>query len=233
MRQTSYSQSALTLVLAALSGPLGHALVQSALAMPIPINSTVLSFIALAAGYLLAMGLVFCLLFFGTGAPMVVVWVRLRRRARAASDAKRIWQRLEHHDVVLLLSIPISWLGFVLAPPMRELHRGLLLKATGRAQPILAALEHYRRDAERYPRTLADLAPRYLQDVPSTGMLAYPEFDYEAPARANGAVPYELWVSMPLGPSVDVLLYSPTKTYPSSLYPSRVIPVGEWAYIPD
>ena len=164
---------------------------------------------------------------------MVVVWVRLRRRARAASDAKRVWQRLELHDFVLLLSIPISWLGFVVAPPVRELHRGLLLKATGRAEPIVTALESYRRDAGRYPRSLADLIPRHLQDIPSTGMLAYPEFSYEAPAHANGAIPYELRVSMLLGLDVDLLLYWPTKSYPPRLYQGPVIPVGDWAYIRD
>ncbi len=65
-----------------------------------------------------------------------------------------------------------------------------------RAQPLIAAIERYRDDHGRFPEALALLVPNYVHEIPYTGMVGYPEFEYR---RSEGRTPYngyELWVDV-------------------------------------
>ena len=53
-----------------------------------------------------------------------------------------------------------------------------------RSQPLITAIYQYERDRCAPPKSLGDLVPDYLPGVPSTGMMAYPEYRYHTGVKA-------------------------------------------------
>jgi len=51
-------------------------------------------------------------------------------------------------------------------------------RAAKRAAPLLAAISQYASDHGHPPRSLSDLVPHYLRDLPGTGLREYPQFEY-------------------------------------------------------
>lgn len=82
---------------------------------------------------------------------------------------------------------------------VRKEHQQVLLQIREEAQPILAALEAYRRDHEHYPTDLEALYPDYLPRIslperPDYG-LAAEAWGYCCPGRKEA--PYELALVVP------------------------------------
>ncbi|MBI5834521.1 MAG: hypothetical protein HZB16_19660, partial [Armatimonadetes bacterium] len=48
-----------------------------------------------------------------------------------------------------------------------------------RSQPLIDAVRAYERDYGEPPATLADLVPKYLPAVPRTGLIGYPDYQYD------------------------------------------------------
>lgn len=59
-------------------------------------------------------------------------------------------------------------------------------RAGVRAQPLIDAIRAHADETGSPPRTLADLVPRRLDAVPSTGLEAYPEFLYDCRVERYG-----------------------------------------------
>ncbi|HBN10055.1 MAG TPA: hypothetical protein DD435_15920 [Cyanobacteria bacterium UBA8530] len=54
-----------------------------------------------------------------------------------------------------------------------------LERASHRADPLISALERFTKEQGRPPAKLSELLPRYIREIPTTGLPAYPTFKYE------------------------------------------------------
>ena len=113
--------------------------------------------------------------------------------------------------------------------PMR---RAGLQQAATRAQPLIAAIEKFRRDNKRPPANLQELVPAYISNIPQTGMTAYPDFLYsdDGPTKKYFHT-YKLHVRTGFGFDFDSFNYWPEGDYPAQMYGGRVERIGAWAYV--
>ena len=94
-----------------------------------------------------------------------------------------------------------------------------------RAAPLVQAINDFEASNGLPPDSLEELVPRYLKEIPFTGLAAYPEFDYSCGKR-EGTVTWDLSVSATVGfMAYDVFKYDPNSEYTSERR------VGNWAYI--
>ena len=104
-----------------------------------------------------------------------------------------------------------------------------------RSQPLIAAINKYERDHSSPPGTLNDLVPVYLPAVPSTGMMAYPEYDYHVGDEAKGQYRNNRWALSVFTPSgginFDRMLYFPNQDYPELGYGGSLERIADWAYV--
>ena len=119
------------------------------------------------------------------------------------------------------------WLG-----PIHRMQR--IRHVAAAAMPLLQAIEAFERDEHRPPRDLAEILPRYLAAIPSTGMGGYPEWDYihATDAHAYGENSWVLLVHTP-GPGInfDQLVYFPNQRYPQFGHGGSLERLGTWAYV--
>ena len=95
-----------------------------------------------------------------------------------------------------------------------------------RSTALVEAIKRYERDTDSPPATFADLVPRYLAEVPHTGMSAYPEYEYATSSEfCSAANAWSIIVIAAEGFNFDVFFYCPEKDYPS-----KFEPIGDWAY---
>jgi len=137
-----------------------------------------------------------------------------------------------------LLWVALSLLigAALIVPSLRVSSRARMLcirQATARGGPLLHALERYREDHGVYPGSLDELQPDYLAEVPGTGMIAYPDFEYEPPGEAEPeAGGYSLYVyCLLMWCGFDTLHYWPSQDYPEKMWGGVVERIDGWAYI--
>lgn len=101
-----------------------------------------------------------------------------------------------------------------------------------RGKSLVNAIEEYEHATGALPRTLDQLVPDYLPDVPRTGMSAYPNYEY---ATESGMCPNDnAWNITILTGEVlnfDMFFYCPKKNYPPDVGGNWVEAIGEWAYL--
>ncbi len=111
------------------------------------------------------------------------------------------------------------------------LRRARFADAAELARPLIAAIEAWRARGA-YPEGLEDLYRGTMERIPSTGLLAYPEFSYRRAGTDDDFSGYELRVTCPVGPfQSDVFVYRPGASYPELLYGGRVERIADWAYV--
>ena len=71
---------------------------------------------------------------------------------------------------------------------VREQRRALFLDAAIRADPLVAAIDAYTARTGSPPETLADIVPRYLTQVPATGIPDCERFEYRSLAHKAGSI---------------------------------------------
>jgi hypothetical protein len=82
------------------------------------------------------------------------------------------------------------------------------------------------------PASLEALVPRFLNEIPSTGMGAYPSFEYQVESLSPSGEAWSITVPTSLGVlNWDILLYLPSGQYPAYGYGGRLERFGEWAYV--
>ena len=97
---------------------------------------------------------------------------------------------------------------------------------------ISEALDRYRADHGAYPDEFDDLVPQYVDQIPFTGMVGYPQFYYKSGANIPGSGGYEIGINCPIAVlNWDKFFYWPSKAYPKSIYGGSVEPIGDWAYV--
>lgn len=116
----------------------------------------------------------------------------------------------------------------------REVRRDALVGTAEAGGGINAALAGFHRDRGEYPDDLQLLVPRYLEEVPGTGLIGYPDFYYARGAArgVGGEAGYELGIrcGSELTPS-EVFFCWPSGEYPTAIYGGPVERIGTWAYV--
>ena len=103
-----------------------------------------------------------------------------------------------------------------------------------RSAPLVAAIKDYEAAKGLPPPTLESLIPAYLPQVPRTGMMAYPKYEYYVGAIARDHVgnPWILTISTPGGGiNFDEFMYFPLQNYPTTGYGGSLERIRDWAYL--
>ena len=92
-------------------------------------------------------------------------------------------KNLRRSVVFLLVMGMVAIVGYLLWPQQESGHAWALRKiqfqqATVRAEPLIAAIRAYSEDNGQPPQALADMVPRYLQDIPATRLDRCASFEY-------------------------------------------------------
>jgi hypothetical protein len=156
--------------------------------------------------------------------------------------ARRSWRRRWREAAVAIVLLAASVAEVLWFSEVNWwFRRRAVERAIIRARPVVEAIRQYEREHKGAPASLYVLVPKYLLEVPTTGMGAFPNFEYvlerwrrqTAPAGTPMPIvdPWYLRVSMPLAMSWDELLYYPSQRYPGRDKGVTVSRVGEWAYI--
>lgn len=138
----------------------------------------------------------------------------------------------KHHWPLYALGCALMWSFFLVRPLPRSfwpLRRAGLERSIAQLAVVPPALERFRRDKGTYPAQLDELVPKYLPQIPSTGMVAYPKLRYRRGDAQNRLPRYELQVSTFVGMKFDALFYRPDGY--KFLSGSSVEPIGAWAYL--
>ena len=108
-------------------------------------------------------------------------------------------------------------------------------RCVDRSQPLVQAIRAFELDYRAPPRSLSQLVPDYLPGVPSTGMMAYPEYRYHTGEQAELRFDGNHWaltVDTPAGGiNFDMLLFLPNGNYPEQGHGGWLERVGDWAYV--
>jgi hypothetical protein len=90
-----------------------------------------------------------------------------------------------------------------------------------RSKPLVATIQQYSNDEGHPPASLQNLVPKYLSEIPTTRMGAYPKFEYKCsktPEQFSGN-PWILSVPCPIGMlNWDEFFYFPQQNYPTVGY---------------
>ena len=107
-----------------------------------------------------------------------------------------------------------------------------LRAAAERSAPLIEAIKAYTADHLQPPDELGVLVPRYIEQIPETGMAASPRYGYlvARPGR-SGDSPWRLYVPVPGAMrGFDEFFYLPDQDYGRL---GTHTPLGDWAYIYD
>jgi hypothetical protein len=102
-----------------------------------------------------------------------------------------------------------------------------------RSAPLVSAIHSYETDQGQPPPDLSALVPKYLQQVPRTGMMAYPDYHYYvgSAAQRHDGNPWVLVVFTPCGAiNFDQFMYFPLQNYPKRGYGGSLARIRDWAY---
>ncbi len=101
-----------------------------------------------------------------------------------------------------------------------------------RSKPLVAAIHAYQQKRGRPPESLSSLVPEYISSVPTTGMGAYPKYEYLMDTTNFHGNPWVLRVFTPAGGiNFDQFLYFPLTNYPATGYGGVLRRIGDWAYV--
>lgn len=124
-----------------------------------------------------------------------------------------------------------------------------LEQLTSKGQPLVKALRSYISEHHQLPDSLAVLVPKYIPEMPTTGLWLDPQFRYATtsestytnaidtgfhiPAKLYGNQ-WMIWVKMPVESlSDDILAYYPDTKLPRAHYERMPYMIGDWSYVPD
>lgn len=128
----------------------------------------------------------------------------------------------------------VSFLGGILLGRLVWLDR--VERVVARGEPLVAAIHTFTAENGRPPESLAELVPRYIAAIPTTGIGMSLEFDYVVGrgSRDSGydGNPWVLLVRPPCHPmGFDSLMYFPLQNYPATGYGGGIERVGKWGYV--
>ena len=156
------------------------------------------------------------------GTPVLIICLLFQRTRRQSF----------FYLLISVFLIPCCIFGIILGQKTRT--AGMESFAQ-RSQILIAAIGKYERDNSGPPQSLNDLVPDYIPDVPSTGMMAYPEYGYHTGDEAKERYADNAWALSVFTPSgginFDMMLYFPNQNYPQHGYGGWLESVGDWVYV--
>lgn len=124
--------------------------------------------------------------------------------------------------------------GFILSIFVSEKIRiNAFRRLAERSEPLVAAIRAYEERYGKPPESLEALVPEFISSVPTTGMGAYPKYQYELTNKANQhGNPWIITIFTPSGGiNFDQFMYWPLTNYPARGYGGWIERVGDWAYV--
>jgi hypothetical protein len=123
--------------------------------------------------------------------------------------------------------------GFGIGGRLRdEIRREAFHQLATRSRPLIAAIRDFEKKYGRPPASLEALVPEFVPSVPTTGMGAYPKYEYRTGSTNDFGNPWVLAVSTPSGGiNFDRFLYFPLTNYPPRGYGGWLERIEDWAYV--
>jgi hypothetical protein len=112
-------------------------------------------------------------------------------------------------------------------------HRAFV-RASHVGDRVVQALAQYRSETGEYPDRPEQLVPGYIEQLPYTGMIAYPAFAYTKGHNDLEGKPgsYELRINCTSGGiNFDRFIYWPSEVYPDQIQENGVERIRGWAYV--
>lgn len=104
--------------------------------------------------------------------PVSFILFLKRYQQRESNDQVNYYKPLLNCTV----SFTIFLFSFALSGVMAHIARGVAIR---RAQPIISAIESYKKDKGSYPENITSITPRYLSKIPSPLIMGVSDFDYK------------------------------------------------------
>jgi hypothetical protein len=116
-----------------------------------------------------------------------------------------------------------------------RLRRSAFAELAERSQPLVDAIKAYQVAHGGPPASLEKLVPEFLPSIPTTGMRAYPDYEYSV-AHEKREMDGNEWMLVVFTPSgginFDQFFYYPSEKYPEYYWGgNRVEPIRNWAYV--
>jgi hypothetical protein len=176
-----------------------------------------------------AVGLLFAPLFCATvlAIPVGALMLLFQKTRRS----KRIrWISLFLLSGGLMFYTPL----FLLPNPSESPLDKALADLGNRFAPVIQSIEQFKKDSGQYPKSLQDLIPKYLKEIPSTNLGNFPECWYLTgeEARYCQGNPWVLAIHNHEDKHIMTIFYCPLQNYRAFTFKGgEVVPWGEWGYV--
>ncbi len=104
-----------------------------------------------------------------------------------------------------------------------------------RSELLVNAIKQFEQEHQKPPKTLSELVPKFLPEIPSTGLGGYPNYSYHTGEEARDQYHDNAWALSVFTPNVginfDQILYFPMQNYPETGYSGSLERIGDWAYV--
>lgn len=169
----------------------------------------------------------------GTLAFLIAGIGAMTRRKWAEEEDTRRWPTTAF--LVSVTTYLVAGMAFVSAFVVMDFEVKALERAAARAVPLCDAIQNYVRDRGAPPGSLEDLVPEWIDEVPSTTILACPDYRYDN-AEERGDLPptWSLRIECSQGPiNWDQFLYYPDGNYTEAglRWGGEHVARGDWVYV--
>lgn len=166
--------------------------------------------------------------------PFAGVLLLLGAVAAVATGVAYLFQREPRVAVALCGSGLLFGVTFVSSARVASTIRCEAFAALAeRSAPLVTAIKTFESAKGRPPTSLDELVPAFLPHVPTTGLGAYPEYQYiVGEAERYDGNPWVLTVSTPSAVlDFDEYFYYPLQNYPARHPAGALERIGDWAYL--
>lgn len=139
---------------------------------------------------------------------------------------------------VLIFAIPIGafvWQFLSYADTRNwEERRKSVATLAGEGNVLVDAIQRYHEATRKYPVTLQELVPNYIDELPQIERndINHGKYEYSLAHDDDMYEGYELYFLTPRWfVNFDTLFYWPSETYPDSIHGQKVESIGKWAYL--
>ncbi|GAA5494490.1 hypothetical protein Rhal01_00651 [Rubritalea halochordaticola] len=156
--------------------------------------------------------------------PAIIVLPFLLLNKRLRKPALRWW------------SVCIVYTGLFIASVLigNKIRMAEFAALAKRSAPLVTAIADYTAQHGSPPENLQELVPQYLEEVPRTGIMAYPEYKYEVAPQAERyhSNPWVLYIPCTSGGlNWDEFVYLPQQNYDAEMSHDYYERVHDWGYL--
>lgn len=146
-----------------------------------------------------------------------------------------LFSRFRHEALITMLCCVTFVIVYYLSNYCSILvRRSIYIRAAVRGTLITKAIQQFEEQNGIAPESLDQLVPKYLTQIPPTGIAADPNFQYHRFGSGEREPRWELSLHpSPDAPNADGLIYWPEGNYPKKLPEGQIETLGRWVYIHD